>query len=117
MQLRGDPALVEGAVDDLDLHLLDGNRVGVDAQDAGGLARGGAQPTGELREVVGRVQPLDGLAPVALPGQVVPLGDQVPQRATVVAERNTAVHATPGLLLQLAGLLLFVDLAPVHQPD
>ena len=49
------PTLVEGVVDDLDLDLLDGHRVGVDSQHAGGLAWGGAKPAGELREVVGRM--------------------------------------------------------------
>src|SRR6185312_4230112 len=88
-----------------------------DAEHTSGLARRRAQPTGELREVVRGVQPLDGLTPVAFPRQVVPLRDQVAERATVVAERNTAVHAASGLLLQLADLLLLVDLTPVHQPQ
>ena len=56
----GDPALVPGAVDDLDLDLLDRDRVLVDAEHARGLARRRAQPPGELREVVRGVQPLDG---------------------------------------------------------
>ncbi len=55
-----DPALVPGAVDDRQLDLLDGDRVGVDGQDAGRFARRRAQPAGELREVVRRVQTLDG---------------------------------------------------------
>ena len=84
-----------------DLDLLDGHRVGVDAQHAGRLARRRAQPAGELGEVVRRVQPLDGLLPVVAPDQVVPLRDQVAQRAALVAERDAAVHAAAGLLLQL----------------
>ena len=40
---RLNPALVEGVVDDLDLDLLDRDRVLVDAEDAGRLARRGAQ--------------------------------------------------------------------------
>src|SRR5438552_359481 len=50
--LRCDPSLVPGAVDDLHLDLLDGDRVRVDPQHARGLARRGAQTTGELGEVV-----------------------------------------------------------------
>src|SRR5437762_779203 len=41
---RLDPALVEGAVDELDLDLLDGDGVLVDAQDARRLTGCGAQP-------------------------------------------------------------------------
>jgi hypothetical protein len=115
-RLRLNPALVPGPVDDRDLDLLDGHRVAVDAQHAGALARRRAQPAGELREVVGRVQPLDRFLPVVPPGQVVPLRDQVAQRTAVVAERDAAVHAAPGLPLELAGVLLLVDLLPVQDP-
>ena len=93
-----DPALVEGVVDDLDLDLLDGHRVLVDAEHARRLARRRAQPAGELREVVRRVQPLDRVAPPVAVHEVVPLGDQVAQRTAVVAERDTAVHAAAGLV-------------------
>ena len=100
---RRDPALVPRAVDDLDLDLLDGDRILVDAEHARGLARRRAEPAGELREVVGRVQPLDRVAPVVAVDEVVPVGDEVAERAAVVAERDAAVHAAPGLLLQLVG--------------
>jgi hypothetical protein len=54
---RHDPALVEGAVDDRALDLLDRDRVAlVDLEHAGGLARRGTEAAGELGEVVGVVQ-------------------------------------------------------------
>ena len=40
-----------------------------------------------------------GLGPVLAPDQVVPLRDQVAERAAVVAEGDAAVHAAAGLLL------------------
>jgi len=95
--LRGDPTLVPRAVDDGHLDLLDGHRVGVDAQHARGLARRRAQAAGELGEVVRGVQPLDGITPVVAVDEVVPVGDEVAERAAVVAERDAAVHAAPGL--------------------
>src|SRR5690606_39887584 len=56
--------------------------------------------------------------PAVLVDQVVPLGDQVPQRTAVVAERDTAVHAAAGLGLQgLVRELVLVDLFPVQQPQ
>src|SRR5207253_3014838 len=95
--LRAHRAGLPGAVDDRDLDVLDRDRVLVDAQHARRLARSRAQPTGELREVVGRVQTLDRGVPVVAPDQVVPLRDEVAQRAALVTERDAAVHAATGL--------------------
>ncbi len=114
-QLAGHPALGPGSLGDLVLDPFDGHRLGVDPEHARGLARCRAEPARELREVVGRVQPLDGGGPVVPPDQVVPLGDQVPERAPLVAERDPAVHAPPGLATGPLGLEGLVDLVPV--PD
>ena len=114
---RHHPAFVEGLVDDLDLDLLDRHRVLVDAEHARRLARRRAQPAGELREVVGGVQPFDRVAPTVPAHQVVPFRDQVAQRTTVVAERDTAVHAARRLLAQGLVVEVLVDLVPVAQPQ
>src|SRR5262249_42165952 len=98
---RHDPALVPGAVDDRDLDLLDRDRVALaDLQHARRLAGRGAEPAGELREVVGRGQLGGRLAPAVAVDEVVPVGDQVPERAAVVAERDAALHAARALLAQ-----------------
>src|SRR5437660_177446 len=90
---RGDPALVEGPLDDRKLDRLDRDRVVVDLEHARALARRGAQPARPLGEVVRRVQAVDRLAPVVLVHEVVPVGDDVAERTTLVAERDAAVHA------------------------
>ena len=113
---RLDPALGPGPVDDLDLDLLDGDRVLVDAEHAGRLARRRAQAAGELGEVVGGVQALDGLAPAVAVDEVVPVRDQVAERAAVVAERDAAVHAAAGLGPQVVLGERLVDLLPVLEP-
>jgi len=110
-----DPAFLERVVDDLDFHLLDGHRILVDAKHARGLARRRAQPPGELREVVGRVQAVDAFTPPVLVDQVVPLRDEVSQRAAVVAERDSTIHASAGLRLEGVLREVLVDLFPVHQ--
>ena len=92
-RLRDDPALVPRPVDDRLLDLLDGDRVAVDPEDARRLARGRAERAGELGEVVRGVQAVDRGAPLVAVDQVVPVGDQVPERAPLVAERDAAVHA------------------------
>ena len=109
------PALIEGVVDDLDLDLLDGHRIGVDAEHTGGLTRGRAQPPGELREVVGGVQPVDRILPTVPVDQVVPLRDEVAQRTAVVAERDSAIHTPRCLLLQGSVIEVLIDLVPVAQ--
>ena len=114
---RHHPALGEGVVDDLDLDLLDRDRILIDAQHARALTRRRTQPTGELGEIVGRVQPLDGVAPTAGAHLVVPLRDQVAQRTAVVAERDTAIHTTGGLLGERVVGEVLVDLFPVTQPQ
>ncbi len=113
--LGHDPAFVPGPVDDLDLDLLDRHRVLVDAEHARRLTRRGTQAARELREVVRRVQPFDRVLPVVAVDEVVPVGDEVAQRATVVAERDAAIHAAPRLMVQLVAVERLVHLAPVAQ--
>jgi hypothetical protein len=64
------------------------------------IARRRAEAPGELGEVVRRVQLVDRLAPAVAVDEVVPVGDQVAERAAVVAERHAALHAARALLAQ-----------------
>ena len=101
-RLRDDPALLPGAVDDRELDLLDRHRIAlVDLEHARRLARRGAEAAGELGEVVRPVELLDRLVEPLAIDEVVPVGDQVPERAAAVAERHAALHAARALLLQL----------------
>ena len=84
-----DPALVEGALDDLAFDLPDLDGKAVDPLLAGGLAGRGADLGGELGEVVRRVQRRRRAAPVAPLGQGDPLRNRVLQRT---ARRLTAGH-------------------------
>ena len=56
-------------------------------------------------------------SPLSAPDEVVPLRNEVAQRAALVAERDAAVHAAAGLALQDALFLGLVDLFPVHDAD
>src|SRR5215213_805409 len=111
--LRGDPALLEGAVDDRELYLFYGDGRVVYGEHARCLARRGAQHPRELGEVVRRVQPVYGLPPVVPVDEVVPIGDKVPQRTARVAEGDAAVHAARGLALELLFGPRLVDVAVV----
>src|ERR1700710_2821046 len=110
--LRLQPAIFPGAIDDGAFDGLDGDRVVVDVERAGGFARRRADAAGEFRKVVGRVQVARGLFPVVLVDEVVEVGDLVVDRTArragldrtgAVAIRDAAVHAARGLV---AGVFL-----------
>ena len=101
-RLRLDPAFAPAAVDDRQLDLLDRDGVTlVDLEHAGRLARSRAEPAGELGEVVRSVELLERLLPTVAIDEVVPVGDEVPDRTAVMTERDAALHAAGGLLAQL----------------
>src|SRR5690606_11591744 len=81
---------------------LDGDRVVVDVQRAGGFARRRANPTGKLRKIVGRVQYLDGAPPVAAIYQIVPVRNDVVDRAALMTKRDAAIHAARALLAEFS---------------
>ncbi len=108
-----DPALLEGAVDDVLFDLLDGHRRLVDPQHASGFARRGADAAGEFGKIIGGVQQPDGFAPAAAIDQIVPVGNDVVDRAARVAERHAAIHAARALRADLLLGKIEVDLKPV----
>ena len=102
-----DPAFVPALVDDRDFDVLDRDRRRVDAEHARAFARRGADAAGELGKIVRLVQALERLLPEAAIDEVVPLGDEVVDRAAAghaaderagVAERDAAIHAARALL-------------------
>src|SRR4029078_4103202 len=106
------PAIVPGTIHDGAFDGLDGDRVVVDVERAGRLARRRTDAPGEFRKVVCRVQIARGLFPVALVDEVVEVGDLVVDRTARRARRhrtgamaigNAAVHAARGLV---AGVFL-----------
>ncbi len=94
-----DPAAGDGAVGDRAFDGLDGDRVVVDVERAGRLARRRADAAGHFGEIVGGVQVARGLLPVAAIDEVVPVRDLVVHRTAGVAVRDAAIHAARRLLL------------------
>ena len=120
--LRHDPAFLEALVDDRRFDVLDRHRRLDDAQRTRAFARRRADAAGKFREVVGLVQPVQRLLPVAAIDQIVPFRDQVVDRAARrhpadqragVAERNAAIHAARALLLQLVVAQVQMKLVPI----
>ena len=117
-----DPALFPALVDDRALDVLDRDGRVVDAEHAGAFAGSGADATGELGEVIGLMQALEGLLPAAAEDEVVELGDEVVDRAAGghaadefagVAEGDAAIHAARDLVAEFLLLQVEVKLVPV----
>jgi hypothetical protein len=98
---RRDPTLGPRVVDDMLFDLLDRDRVVVDVEDAGLLARRGTNPAGELGKIIRPMKALNRLAPAPAINQIVPVGNYIAERAAAMAKRNAAIHAARALLLQL----------------
>ena len=121
-RIRGDPAFLPAPVNNRALDGLDRDRRLDDSERAGSLAWCRADATGELGEVVGFVEPVERLAPEAAIDEVIPLGDQVVDRAAAghpadelagVAEWNAAVHAAGSLGAEFVLRHVDVKLVPV----
>ena len=118
-----DRAALVAVFHDGTLVLLDSDRVAGDiAAGAGGFAQSGADPAGELWVAVRGNQAVYGQIPLALVDQVVPLRDQVIQRAAAehtaqldaaLAEGDAAVHAACALGLLLVGMQRDVKLVKI----
>ena len=93
-----DPAFLPGAVDDRAFDRLDGHRVVVEVERARRLAGRWAQPAGEFREIVGRVQIDGGGLPITAIDEIVPVRDLVVHRTAVVTIRYAAIHAARRLV-------------------
>src|SRR5207248_8068742 len=116
------PALLEALVDDGTFDALDRHSGLNNAQHARAFAGRRTDSARELREIVGLVEPFEGLFPEAAVNQVVPFGDEVVNRAAArhpfdqgarVAERHAAIHAASALFAQLALVRMLMELEPV----
>ena len=115
-RLGHDPAFAKRVADNTELDLFDGNRTVVNSQHAGRFARGRANPAGEFGEVVGFVENGDGFLPAVAVNEIVPVGNDVAQRAAGVTERDAAIHAARALRLNELVVRVVIDLRPVVQP-
>src|SRR5208283_1419511 len=79
------------------------------------LARRRTHAASEFGKVVGRMQALDRVLPAPAINQVVPIGNDVAERATLVAEGDPAIHAARSLRAKLVFGHLEVIFAPILQ--
>ena len=111
-----DPSVAPSHFGYLLLDHLDRHGFHVYRERASRFARRGTNAACELREVVGGMQTVDSLSPITEIRQVVPLRNQVPKRATVIAEWDTAIHASRSLITSVLFVPFKVDLSPIVDP-
>ena len=96
-------------------NLFDVHRVLVNSKHACGFARSRTEAACEFRKVVCGMKSFNGILPMLAIHQVIPVRNEVAERASVIAKRDTAVHATSSLTLENLTIKRFVDLFPVLQ--
>ena len=114
--LGTNPSFKESAFDDVLLVLLDRHWRLINPQHARRFARRRTNASGKLREIIGRMQLAHGILPVAVVHLIIPVGNEIADRATGLAERNTAIHAARTLLAQLVFGKVLINLEPVVHP-
>ena len=112
-RLGMNPAFVPRSFDNRPLDELDGDGRLVDAEHAGGFAGSGTDAARKLGEVIRRVQAANGGFPTVVVDEIVPVGDEIVDRAAGVAEGHAAVHAASALLALLFFGEWLVDFEPV----
>jgi hypothetical protein len=92
------PALSESTVGDLAFDCLDRHRLLSEVERTSGFAWRRTDAAGNFGEIVGRMQVADRLLPIAAIDEIVPVGDLVVDRTTVVAIGDAAIHAARRLI-------------------
>ncbi len=85
----------------------------IDPEHARRFARRRTDAAGELRKIIGGVQHADRFAPAVAIHQIVPIRNDVVQRAAGVAEGHAAIHAARALRLDFFDREVLVDFEPV----
>jgi len=83
------------------LDRFDRDRIVINVQRAGLFARGRADVSGKLGEIIGRVQYVQRLLPLIFVHHVIPVRDDVIDRTPAMTKRDAAVHAARTLLIEL----------------
>ena len=110
------PALLESALDNVLFNLLDRDRRRIDTQHTGRFARSGTDSSSKFGKVIGRVQLAHRFLPAPAIHQIIPVGNQIVDRAAGMAEGHAAIHAARALVAQFLLWKLLIDFEPVVHP-
>src|ERR1700687_5150531 len=115
-RLWSKPTLQKSAFHDVFFVLLDRDWRLVDTQHTRGFTGSGANSAGELGKIICGVQLADGFLPASAIDKIVPVRNEIADRASGLAEWNAAIHAASALLAQLFFWKILIDLKPVVDP-
>ncbi len=104
---------MKGALHDVLFDLLDRDCRLIDPQHTRRFARRWTNAAGKFRKIVGRVQLANRLFPAAVIDEIVPVGDQVVDGTSRLAEGHATVHAARALGAKLRFGKIEIDLEPV----
>ena len=107
------PTFIPSMIDDFNFDLLNRHWVLVDPQHACTFTWGRAQATSKFRKIICCMQTLNGITPVTAIHQVIPVGNEVAKRASVITKRNSAIHAASCLMIQFIFCKWFIHFAPI----
>ena len=102
-RLGHNPAFGPSFVNNCMLDGFDPNGIIIDVQCASRFARRGTNTPGKFWKIVSRVKHIQSTTPILAKYEVVPVGDDVVNRAAVITKRYAAIHAARRLF---AGLLI-----------
>src|SRR6202022_2152636 len=88
-----DPTFGPATIHDRSLDTFDRDRICVASEDTSWLARRGTCIAGELREIVCRVQAVEGSTPVPPGNQIIEIRYNVSNRTAPHARRHSTIHA------------------------
>src|SRR3990167_4651384 len=96
-------------LDDIQLNIFNGDRLVVDSENTGPFARSGAEKPGKFRKIIRLMKSINRLPPTIFINQIVPIGDQISERTSLMAKRNPAIHTTSPLISQIFLRKFFVN--------
>src|SRR3989338_5604317 len=111
--MRLDPPLFIGAFNNRNFNILDSNGRICDPQNARVFTRSRTHPAGKFWEIICFMQPFDRFFPPFLKDKVVPVGNNIAYRASLLAKGYPAVHTARALGLDRLRGHFFIKFPPM----
>ena len=115
-RLRANESFREASIHNALFNLLDGHGRRVDAEHASRFARRGTNASSKFGKIVCRMKLAHRFLPAPVIDEIIPVGNQIVDRAAGMAERDAAIHAARPLRAQFVLGEVLINLEPVVHP-